>query len=752
MTDAETDYATLVNAMAIGLALVDGEGRLKRANTAFGTLLGLGEAPQPPGMPLSYLFADLVPLETGALSNAERIAEIVSGETFHFLRLNPAGSRIRLSCRPEGNDRLITVETALMSRNEREIQARGEHQARALLENSPVAVAIVDVEQAGRILYQNPRHYELYRTKPGDPPGNARDRYVIPALRDELQARFNAGLPVRDVEIEMRRTDGSTFWALLTWQPIMDGERPARVTWLYDITAHKAAEVAAEAARELAEHANQTKSEFLANMSHELRTPLNAIIGYAQILQEDAADEGMDSMLPDMKKIETAGKHLLALINDILDLSKIEAGRMEVYVEHVSIPALIEDLRTLTEPLAQGNGNTLAVEIDAGIDLVATDLTKLKQSLLNLLSNACKFTKGGEVGLTVRAVPGPAGAMVEFQVRDSGIGMSPEQMERLFQPFTQADASTTRQFGGTGLGLAITKRFCTMLGGDVAVTSVPGQGSTFTIRLPVEAPDGIDAPAEAKPELAVSGPRTATTILLVDDEPQIHELIGTMLSREGYRVVHASSGKEAIVKAAEVQPAVVLLDVMMPHVDGWTVLKTMKHDPNLKDIPVVIVSMLDEKRLGMSLGAAEFLTKPVDRRVLVASVKAHAGEARGTVLVVDDDPDQRDALAAAIEANGLGVATAANGREALDWLQREPRPAVMVLDLLMPEMDGFALLDAVRQNEKLRGLRSIVLTAKDLTAAERDYLGGRGGTVITKGPDAREFLFEALRGSTGAAG
>jgi PAS domain S-box-containing protein len=739
--------ARLLDRLATGVALVDAQAVLLAANAGFARLLGLGETAPPAGTPLKDLFAHLVEIEPGTLSNAERIAQIRAGDDFAFLRLAPGGVRVRLVCETLGDERLITADTALMSRQERELQHRAEHEARLLLESSPVAVAIIDTENAGEFLYQNSRHAELYRLKSGQALRNARDLYARPEQHDELSRRFAEGLPVRGVEVELRRRDGSSFWGVLTWQPMKYEGRPARVSWIYDITARKEAEAAAEEARAQAETANQTKSEFLANMSHELRTPLNAIIGYAQILQEDAEDEGVSHMLPDLKKIETAGKHLLGLINDILDLSKIEAGRMEVYLEPVSIPALVEDLRTMATPLASTNDNRLEIHVESGIEAFQTDLTKLKQSLLNLLSNACKFTKGGRVELAVASADG----MIEFKVSDTGIGMTQAQLDRLFQPFTQADASTTRQFGGTGLGLAITKRFCAMLGGSVEVESEAGAGSRFIIRLPFQPPAALDAvPGGTDGRADVTGPQTATTVLLVDDEPQIHELIGTMLTREGYRVVHASSGAEAIVKATEAQPAAVLLDVMMPHVDGWTVLRQMKQNPNLEKIPVLIVSMLDERRLGMSLGAAEFLTKPVDRKRLVAAVRAHAGEARGTVLVVDDDPDQRAVLAEAIQAHGLSVVSVGDGKAALEFLLREPRPAVMILDLLMPEMDGFALLDAVRQNERLRGLRSIVLTAKDLTPAERAYLLGRGGMVITKGPDARETLIQALRGSEAA--
>jgi CheY-like chemotaxis protein len=413
---------------------------------------------------------------------------------------------------------------------------------------------------------------------------------------------------------------------------------------------------------------------------------------------------------------------------------------MEIYLEPVSLARLFDELQSLGRPLAAARGNQLEFVLPQQPPLLRTDYIKLKQSLLNLLSNGCKFTQNGVVRLAVTLPPG----QIVFQVSDSGIGMTEAQLQRLFQAFSQADASTTREYGGTGLGLAITRRLCRLLGGDVTVTSVPGQGSVFTIALPL-ATEGAPETTRQATHAVASGPADATVVLLVDDDPQIHHLIGTMLNREGYRVEHAAGGAEAIERARALRPAVILLDVMMPQVDGWTVLGQLKGDPTLADIPVVIVSLLDERPLGLSLGAAEFLTKPVDRAQLVETVRTYAGAASGRVLVVDDDVDDRAAVAKSLTASGYDVVATASGAEALTWLETHPAPALMLLDLVMPGIDGFALLDAVRKDDKLSGMKVLVMTAKELTAGETGFLAAHGGQTIFKGPNSRIELLDALK-------
>ena len=479
------------------------------------------------------------------------------------------------------------------------------------------------------------------------------------------------------------------------------------------------------------EMASEHKSAFLASMSHELRTPLNAIIGYSEMLHETAQDEGQEEFLPDLAKIRDAGRHLLGLINDILDLSKIEAGKMDLYLEEVDLAGLVEEVRSIVEPLMAANANRLEIVCAAALGVLYTDRTKLKQSLLNLLSNAGKFTHDGRVKLEVR----PAATEISFIVGDTGIGMTEEQQGRLFQAFSQADASTTRQYGGTGLGLAISKHFCEMLGGKIAVESTPGQGSTFTITLPNR---GRAPPAAAAiPE----GAEHAALVMVVDDDPNARDLLATTVRREGYRVIEATDGESALALAREWHPDVITLDVLMPRMDGWAVLTALKSDLDLAATPIVIVTVLEDRGIAISLGAAEFLTKPVDRARLAATIRQHV-YGSGVVLIVDDEPESRQIARRHLDRLGWEVAEAEDGESALLWLSQNPRPAMILLDLLMPGMNGFTFLEETAKRAEWQDIPIVILTAMPLDAAERALLAGRTREVIAKGADD---LAQALR-------
>jgi signal transduction histidine kinase/CheY-like chemotaxis protein len=508
---------------------------------------------------------------------------------------------------------------------------------------------------------------------------------------------------------------------------------------LEDLVQQRTAELAA--ARDEAVQASQAKSSFLASMSHELRTPLNAIIGYSEMLLEQADEAGQGDLVPDLDKIRTAGKHLLGLINDILDLSKVEAGKMDVLVEEFDVATMLANVRATIEPLMAKNGNSFEVRCAPYLGTMRSDQVKVRQSLFNLLSNAAKFTKQGRVTLEARRLGGHDDEQLELQVADTGIGMTPAQVGRLFQAFSQADASTSRNYGGTGLGLAITRHFCRMLGGDVVVESEHGKGSTFTITLPV----AVGQAREDRPERPVGGD-TRATVLVIDDEHATHDFLGRELDARGYRVVHASGGLEGLRLAREVRPDAITLDIIMPEMDGWAVLRELKADPALRDTPVVLVTILGDREMGYALGAADFLTKPIDADMLARVLgRYHARDSQAEILIVDDDPITRDVVRRPLAKAGWSVGEAAGGREGLAYLARS-QPAVVLLDLMMPGMDGFEVLERMRDEKAWRDIPVIVITAKDLDREELAWLNGRVEKVFQKGAYDRAELLRIIDG------
>jgi CheY-like chemotaxis protein/anti-sigma regulatory factor (Ser/Thr protein kinase) len=411
---------------------------------------------------------------------------------------------------------------------------------------------------------------------------------------------------------------------------------------------------------------------------------------------------------------------------------------MELYVEAFPLRPVIEEVATTVRPLLEQHGNRFELVAAPDLGRMRTDVTRLRQVLLNLLSNASKFTEQGAITL---AVTREASEMV-FQVRDTGIGMTPEQMGRLFQAFAQADASTSSKYGGTGLGLAISRRFCQMMGGDVTVDSAPGRGSTFTVRLPL-------ADAEIAAERVswpAAGGTPSGTVLVVDDDPSVRNMLGRFLSREGYQVETAPDGATGLRLARERRPDVITLDVLMPGMDGWAVLSALKGDPALAAIPVVMLSVVDDKPTAFALGVAEYLTKPIDRAGLAAVLRRYtpAGSSR-SVLIVEDDAAVRRVLRRELKAEGWSVTEAANGRIALELLAVRA-PDLVLLDLMMPEMDGFEFVEALRTRNGDSRIPVVVITAKDLTDEDRRRLNGGVERVVEKRGRGPEALLAEVRG------
>ena len=577
-----------------------------------------------------------------------------------------------------------------------------------------------------------------------DPEDMARVTEVVERARQELGEY--------DIEFRIRTRAGETRWAVA--RGAVERRRSGRglsmigVTW--DVTERKRFEEELAAAKEAAEEANRAKSQFIANMSHELRTPLTAVIGYSEMLEEEAEDLGAETMLEDLVKIGSNARHLLTLINDVLDISKIEAGKMEVHVEEFDVATLVSEAAETVEALAAKRSNRLELRCAPGLGRMRSDVVKVRQCLLNLLSNASKFTEAGRITLSAERSATGDGDWIEFRVADTGIGMTREQLGKLFQRFTQADSSTTRRFGGTGLGLSITKAFCTMLGGDIAVESTPGEGTTFALRLPADIAAAREGAAEdALAAANAEGPGTPgdadDLVLVIDDDAATRDLLSRFLRREGLAVRTAPDGPTGLRLARELSPSAILLDVMMPRVDGWSVLTQLKADPDLADIPVVMVTMTQDKALARSLGAADFLTKPIQWPRLKRLLERYRSpSALGSALVVEGGAATRAELRALLEGEGWSVVEAADGHAALDRLSAAP-PDLILMDLDIAGIDGFALIRELRKRAEWRAIPVIALTDGQVSPEERQHLRGQVRQIDQTGEEAEAELVAELR-------
>ena len=495
------------------------------------------------------------------------------------------------------------------------------------------------------------------------------------------------------------------------------------------------------ASQKAAEAANEAKSTFLANMSHELRTPLNAIIGYSEMLIEDAEDENED-FIPDLDKINSSGKHLLGLINDILDLSKVESGKMELFIEKFNLEKVLNEVVSTIRPLVEKNKNTLKLSINTMVKDISADVTKIRQIMLNLLSNATKFTNEGEIRLDIDDNP-ENNLLLDFKVSDSGIGMTQEQIDKVFKPFTQADEKTTRKFGGTGLGLTITKMFSEMMGGKVTINSIINKGTTFTVTVPKLVVDNKVIEKKLK-DGGNSNLNDSFSVLVIDDDPNAQELMKKFLIKENYNVLQATSGKDGLDLALKYQPDIITLDVMMPEMDGWEVLSSLQSNDNTKNIPVIMLTMANEPDIGYSLGATDYLTKPVDWAHLSRILEKHDIETKSqSILIVEDDEVTREMLKKSLETNNFKVVTAINGKDGLERVKKA-KPALILLDLMMPEMDGFEFAQTLRENKKWLDIPVVVITAKDLSKEDHKKLKGNVEAIMQKGSYTRDELLNEV--------
>ena len=500
-----------------------------------------------------------------------------------------------------------------------------------------------------------------------------------------------------------------------------------------------------ETSRDEARDANAEKTRFFANMSHELRTPLNAILGYGEMLEEDCEDLGYDDLLPDLRKITSAGSHLLSLINNILDISKIEAGRMELYLTNFDIESMIDTIKDVTGPLSIKNENNFVVNITDNIGKMNQDETKIRQCLTNFLSNSFKFTSKGNVELKVDTFILNEIEMIRFAVIDDGEGMSEEGLSKVFKEYEQAERSTSAKHGGTGLGLPITKKLAEMMGGDVEVMSELGKGSQFTLYVPRYSPEQEDLDIELIDFDKLT--EQEKIIVLIDDDVDMHELIRRTVTKIGLTLVGATDGEKGMQIVREVKPKLLLLDVLMPGRDGWSILKECKTDPDLKDMSIIMVSQMEQDKLSKSLGADDYMTKPINRDLFLERVKnlmTSSTSNNGKVLIVDDDKDTREILSRILDDNGWISITAKDGKDGLEKLKENP--SLIVLDLEMPRMDGFEFLDEYMNTYSINERKPIlVYSGKDLSEVQIDQLNKNVAALIKKDEVSMQELSNVVK-------
>jgi PAS domain S-box-containing protein len=680
-------------------------------------------------------------------------------------------------CRMAGTSQDISerkaIEEQLVQARDRAL--RGLHLA-ATLESTEDGILVVDL--SGRVRTANRRFAEMWEI-PEEMLGaeNGASLSLLPYITSKLKtaepliARMEAVFASKDETFDTLELKDDRVFELFSRPQMIDGRLVGRV-WSYrDVTEKKEAEAALTAAKEAAEEASVAKGTFLANMSHELRTPLNSVIGFANVLLKNKAGNLQDNDIRYLERIQANGQHLLNLINDVLDISKIEVGKMEPEIERFSLSELVDETIGGLRGAVRNDEVELRAIIPDGMAKIATDPGKLKQILINLVGNAIKFTEQGEVVVEVYADPA-TNRPDRIEVRDTGTGIPDDRLTAIFDAFEQAETGTGRRFGGTGLGLTIAGSLCELLGFELEVESELGVGSTFRILLPRARTGAVAPEPELEPELGTElgatpapadpgipdarkangkkpdngkSPLHGQLVLVIDDDTDSRILLTHHLEESGARTISASTGEHGIRMAREFRPDLITLDLLLPGMTGWEILRALKTDLELRDIPVVVVSMVADENRSAVVGAAEVIEKPIDRAELIAALRRTLGLVPRRILIVDDKLDSRDLLTNYLSDEGAEIRTAQDGLEALDLLDGYT-PDIVLLDLLMPNLDGIELIKKLNEREAYRSIPIVVVTAKDLTREEADMLSHSTLAVLRKGAQLEGGLRAALDG------